>query len=341
MMRTLALVTCLLSLLGSAGWADQVILKNGDRLTGNIVKLTDSKMVFKSELAGEVTIDLSGIRTLASDTPLSIHLKDGTVLQSKVSSGQGEQFTIVGDTLQSQSLNTADITAINPPAKPISKWVGQASAGLTSTHGNTKADNLNASFGAQKRTEVDRTTVAADYAKGTQDNGAGGETDIEDWWRAKAKYDYFVAPKWYAFLDGRYGRDAIALVDRRMAVGVGAGWQWLETDITKWAFELGAASLYERFDDVGSTKNSELSIQAGYNLSHRLTKTVDFIHDLTYYPSTDQFSDYFLTSGAEIRTRFSSRMFANFKTLFNYDTSPATGKGNTDVKYIVGIGVDF
>jgi putative salt-induced outer membrane protein YdiY len=263
------------------------------------------------------------------------------VLQCQVTSGQGDQFDIASSAVQAQSLNTEDITAINPPAKPISKWVGQASAGLTSTHGNTTADNFNASFGAQKRTKIDRTTVAADYAKGTQDNGAGGETDTEDWWRAKAKYDYFVTPKWYAFLDGRYGRDAIALVDRRMTVGVGAGWQWLETDITKWAFELGAASLYERFDDVGSTKNSELSVQAGYNLSHRLTKTVDFIHDLTYYPSTDQFSDYFLTSGAEIRTRFSSRMFANFKTLFNYDASPATSKGHTDVKYIVGIGLDF
>ncbi len=340
MIRKLRWLVVSLYLLGSVCWADQVILRNGDTLTGTIVKLTDSKMVFKSGLAGEVTIDQSNIRTLASDTLLTIHLKDGTVLKCQVAAGQGGQFSVASSAVQAQSLNTADITAINPPAKPRPKWRGQASAGLTSTHGNTKADNISASFGASKRTEIDRTTVSADYAKGTQEN-ASGKTTIEDWWRAKAKYDYFVSPKCYGFMDGRYERDAVALLDRRVVIGGGAGWQWIETDVTKWSFELGAASLYEQFNVAGDTKNSQLSMQAGYNLSHKLSHTIDFIHDLTYYPSTEKFSNYYLTSGAEIRTRFSARMFANFKTLFNYDASPAAGKGNTDVKYIVGIGLDF
>ena len=327
-----------LCLLTSAGWADQVILKNGDVLTGTIVKLTGGNMVLKSDLAGEVTIGLAGIRSMASDKPLSIHLKDGTVLQSQVSSSQGEEFKITGGALQDQPIKTADITAINPPAKPISKWVGQVSAGLTSTHGNTKTESLSGNLRAQKRTEVDRTTVNLDYAKGEQENG-GVRTTTEDWWRAKGKYDYFISKKWYAFTDARYERDGVADLDRRMVIGVGAGWQWIETDKTKLSFELGGASLYEQFK--GSVKNSELSIQAGYNLDHKLTDKVQAIHDLTYYPSTDKFSNYFLTTGAELRAYFSARMFGNIRATLDYDTSPATGKGNTDTKYVVGIGLDF
>jgi hypothetical protein len=153
MKRTLVLLTAILSLCGSVVLADQVVLKNGDSITGTIVKLTDGKMVFKSNLAGEIKIDLAGIRTLTSDTPLTIHLKDGTVLQSQVSSAQGEEFVITGGALQDQPIKTADITAINPPAKPISKWAGQVSAGLTSTHGNTKTDTLSGKLRAQKLTE--------------------------------------------------------------------------------------------------------------------------------------------------------------------------------------------
>ncbi len=340
MKRTLVLLTTILSLCGSVVLADQVVLKNGDSITGTIVKLTDGKMVFKSNLAGEIQIDLAGIRTLTSDKPLTIHLKDGTVLQSKVSSGQGDQFAITGNTLEDQSLSTADITAINPPAKPISKWVGQISAGMTSTHGNTKTDTLSSNFRAQKRTKIDRTTVSADYSKGEQENATTGvKSTTEDWWRAKAKYDYFISTKWYSFLDGRYERDGVADLDRRMVIGAGAGWQWLETDRTKWSFELGGASLYEQFK--GSVKNSELSMQAGYNLDHKLTDTVHFVHDLTYYPSLDKFSNYFLTTGAELRAYFSARMFANFRSTLNYDTSPAPGKGGTDTKYVIGIGLDF
>ena len=338
MTKKFGLLIISLWLIGSVCSADQVILKNGDTLTGTIVRLTDSKMVLKSNLAGEVTINLSGIRTLSSDKPLSIHLKDGTVLQSQVSSSQGEEFKITGGALQDQSLKTADITAINPPAKPISKWVGQVSAGLSSTHGNTKTDSLSGNLRAQKRTEIDRTTVSADYAKGEQENG-GVRTTTEDYWRAKGKYDYYISKKWYGFLDGRYERDGVADLDRRMVIGIGAGWQWIETEKTKMSFELGGASLYEQFK--GSVKNSELSMQAGYNLDHKLTDTVQLIHDLTYYPSTEKFSNYFLTTGAELRAYFSARMFGNFRASLNYDTSPATGKGNTDTKYVVGIGLDF
>lgn len=331
----LCIVLCLLT---SACWADQVILKNGDVLTGTIVKLTDSKMVFKSDLAGEITINLTGIRTLSSETPLSIHLKDGTVLQSQVASAEGEEFMITGSALQDQPVKTANITAINPPAKPISKWEGQMSAGLSSTHGNTKTESLSGNLRAQKRTEIDRTTVILDYAKGEQEN-SGVRTTTEDWWRAKGKYDYFISKKWYGFVDGRYERDGVADLDRRMVIGVGGGWQWIETDRTKLSFELGGASLYEQFK--GSVKNSELSAQAGYNLDHKLTDTVQAIHDLTYYPSMDKFSNYFLTTGAELRAYFSARMFGNLRATLNYDTSPATGKGSTDTKYMVGIGLNF
>ncbi|MCP4452636.1 MAG: DUF481 domain-containing protein [Planctomycetes bacterium] len=340
MIRKLGLLTVSLCLFASVCWADQVILKNGDTLTGTIEKLTDSKMVFKSDLAGEVTIDLSAIRTLTSDKLLTIHLKDGTVLKCQVAAGQGEQFNITGSAVQGQAINTTDITAINPPAKPRPKWEGQVSAGFTSTHGNTKAETASASFGAAKRTEVDRTTVSADYAKSTQDD-ASGKSTIEDWWRAKAKYDYFVSPKWYGFVDGRYERDAVALLDRRVVLGGGAGWQWLETDVTTLSFELGAASVYEQYNVVGGQKNSQISMQLGYNMTHGFTKTVDLVHELTYYPSLEQVSDYYLTTGAELRTRFSSRMFGSLKTLFNYDATPAPSKGNTDVKYIVGVGFDF
>ncbi|MCP4453187.1 MAG: hypothetical protein GY809_17130 [Planctomycetes bacterium] len=92
-------------------------------------------MVFKSDLAGEITIDLSAIRTL------TIHLKGGTVRRCQVAAGQGDQFNTTGIAVQAQSTNTTDIAAINPTAKPRPKWEDQASAVLTSTHGNIKAES--------------------------------------------------------------------------------------------------------------------------------------------------------------------------------------------------------
>jgi hypothetical protein len=37
-------------------FADQIVLKNGDRLTGTIEKSDDKSLVMKTEFAGEVTV---------------------------------------------------------------------------------------------------------------------------------------------------------------------------------------------------------------------------------------------------------------------------------------------
>jgi putative salt-induced outer membrane protein YdiY len=322
--------------------ADQVVFKNGDRLTGKIETAADGKLTIQSQVAGKVTISLVDVQTFSTEEAIEIHLTDGTVVKRKVQTADPNRFAIEsGDTIQPQALRIADIVTVNPPARPVPKWTGQISAGLTKTTGNTHTETRNLSASAVRRSENDRITLNMDYARGSQkDTVTGDKRIIEDWWRGRAKYDYFMSKQLYVYGDGRYEKDVVALLDRRMLIGAGAGYQWIETDRTKLRFEFGAASLYEKFDNVLES-NSEMSLQLGYNFDRQLCKTVEFINDLTYYPSFDKFSDYYMTTSAEFRAHFTPRMFGNFKVLFNYDESPAPDRGKTDVKYIVGVGLSF
>ncbi|UCC99324.1 MAG: DUF481 domain-containing protein, partial [Phycisphaerales bacterium] len=274
--------------------------------------------------------------------PVTVNLKDKTGFTQKVVTAEAGQFAVEGtEDLKPQQFVVADIVSINPPVKPIPKWTGDISAGITSTHGNTKTEMISANASFAKRTEQDRTTATADYAKGEQEDPDTGQTvTIEDWWRVKGKYDYFFSKKSYAYLDGRYEKDAIAELDRRVIVGLGGGYQWIESDEMNFSTELGLASLYEKFDNQ-TDSNSEISFQVGYNFDKKLRENIKFTHDLTYYPAIDKFSDYFLTSTAGIRADFTERIFMTFKTIFNYDATPAIGSHKTDVKYFLGIGYRF
>jgi putative salt-induced outer membrane protein YdiY len=334
-------LACLV-LFAQSGQADELVLKNGDRLSGKIVHLVDGKLLFKSQVAGDVTVELSNIETFSSDDPITVNLKDKTGFKQKVLSAQPGRFAVEGnETLKAQEFAVDDIVSINPPIKPVPKWTGDISAGITSTHGNTRTEMISANASFAKRTEQDRTTATADYAKGEQEDPDTGETvTIEDWWRAKGKYDYFFSKKSYAYLDGRYEKDAVAELDRRVIVGLGGGYQWIESDETNFSTEFGLASLYEKFDNQ-TDSNSELSFQVGYNFDKKLRENIKFTHDLTYYPSIDKFSDYFLTSTAGIRADFTEKIFLTFKTIFNYDATPAIGSHRTDVKYFLGIGYRF
>lgn len=336
----MAALTCLV--LVASACADQVVLKNGDRITGKIEGVADGKLTVQSPAAGAIAVPLAEVQSFATDEPIAIHLKDGTVVNRRVQLADPGRFAIEsGDTVQPQALQIADITAVNPPPKPAPKWTGQVTAGLTKTTGNTHIENRNLSAGAMRRSDNDRITLSMDYARGRQtDPGTGAKVTTEDWWRARGKYDYYVSPKLYVYGDGRYEKDAVALLDRRVLVGGGLGYQWVETDITKFRTEAGLASLYEKFDNAGGS-NSEISLQAGYSFEHRLTDTLLFVNDLAYYPSVDKFSDYYLTTTAELRASITPRIFGNIKVIFNYDKSPAPGQGSTDVKYILGLGMTF
>lgn len=338
---TFSILICIV-LSGTPLGADQVFLKNGDRLSGTIVRLTDGKLVLKSDLAGEITVPLANVQTLASDEPLEVHLKDGTVLNQKVAVAEPNAFAIQeGQTLRAQTFPLSDLVSINPPAKPKPKWTGSVSAALTSTHGNTNTEAISASVDVSKRTEKDRTTVGLDYAKATQqDRDTKEDETIEDWWRAVGKYDYFFSKKFFAFVEGRYEKDSVAELDRRVVVGTGGGYQWVESEEMNFSTQAGVASLYEKFDNE-TDSNSELSMQAGYSFDKKITEGMKFIHNLTYYPAFDKFSDYYLTTTAEVRAALIKNMFANFKVIFNYDTTPAIGQGSTDVKYLFGLGLTF
>src|SRR3954466_15353695 len=76
-------------------FADQITLKNGDRLTGAIQKNDGKNLTMKSELAGVVTVPWEAVTGLSSPGPLSVGLKDGqTVVGSVATEGADGRFVI-------------------------------------------------------------------------------------------------------------------------------------------------------------------------------------------------------------------------------------------------------
>jgi small nuclear ribonucleoprotein (snRNP)-like protein len=91
MRRMLVLTILSLSLLSSSARADQVTLKNGDRLSGTIVKSDDDAktLLIKTDLAGDVTIKWDTVTAIVSSQPLHITLSDGRVVAGTVTTTEG------------------------------------------------------------------------------------------------------------------------------------------------------------------------------------------------------------------------------------------------------------
>ena len=325
----------------SVCFGGEVLLSNGDRLSGVVEKIVEGKLHLKSDMVGDVVIDMKDVKTFSIDEAGKIVLGDGTVLNRRIgSSDEGKVSLVGGEIIKGQEVALGDIASLNAPEDEAPKWDGSVSVGWTSVHGNTRSETIQASMSTSLRRDTDRTTFGADFGRGKQeDPDTGEERTTEDWWKTRGKYDFFFGEKLFGFVEGRYETDKIADLDRRVILGSGLGYQWIESDGMNFSTEAGLAHLSEKFSDGRS--NDSITAQAGYHFDVKISENVDFINDLTYYPSVEEFSDYYLTSTAELRTYLTENMFANLKVLFDYDSTPAAGKGGTDVKYILGVGWNF
>ncbi|MDH3881233.1 MAG: hypothetical protein OES64_06740, partial [Desulfobacteraceae bacterium] len=61
--------------------ADEVRLKNGDKLTGQIIRMQDDKLILKTTYAGEITITWQEVAGIRADGSVKIVLKDETTLE--------------------------------------------------------------------------------------------------------------------------------------------------------------------------------------------------------------------------------------------------------------------
>src|SRR5262245_10794174 len=110
--------------------ADQIVLKNGDRISGTIESAEGGKLKIKTDYAGELTIDMANIQTFASEHPLEIDLKTGQKVNEPVAAG--EPGKILPATSQPVAID--NVKWINH-GKP--KWTGSITANGVVARGNT------------------------------------------------------------------------------------------------------------------------------------------------------------------------------------------------------------
>ena len=111
-MRSMLVALGVLAVWGSVASADVVVLKNGDRVSGIIETLADGKLKMKSDLMGEVTMDLANVQTFSTDEPITLLFKDGTVVHQKIASADGQGRHPAGRADPAAELALADLNAV-------------------------------------------------------------------------------------------------------------------------------------------------------------------------------------------------------------------------------------
>ncbi len=325
------LIVCALLATGAAR-ADEVVLLNGDRITGKMEGLTDGKLSIKTDYAGTVKIDWSKVQTFSTDGPVYLTIGDNVVRATVLPSEDGTA------TLESEDLPTAESVALSRLSsmsyerKPAVRVSGRINIGASSTSGNTDQEQLNGSFEVVARSAKNRMTLGAEANRAKTDG-----TQTESNWLAYLGYDHFITDKWYAYASTSAENDKFKDINLRTTLGAGAGYQFFETDQTNLSMELGAS--YVNTDYIAGVDSDYPAARWGMNFNQKLFKSrVEFFNVDSVHVALDDSDNFFLRTRTGLRFPIVAGMNSTIQYNYDYDDNPAPGRVKEDKAWLFTLG---
>lgn len=319
--------------------ADEVVLVNGDRLTGTVVSKEGDVLVFRTEYAGNLSIRWAEVRQLSSDTPVWLHLEDGNRLNATLEFfGDGTVVATAGDSLRSAPILLENIRFINPSPEASGEGVklsGRINAGLSSTSGNTDAETLYFNGESIARARDNRYTLGGQTRR-TEDRGQQTESN----WLLVMKYDHFMTEKWYAYANGNFENDKFKDIRLRSTLGAGSGYQFLESPRTNLSLEGGLTYVNTDYD-LGLDEDYPAGRWA-LKFDHYLFETrTHLFHNHEAYVDVEDSENIFVRSQTGLRFPLIRQLNATAQYNLDRDNQPAPGRDKTDRTLLLTLGYSW
>ena len=350
-MRSYLLVAVLL--LAPFALADQITLKNGDRLTGTIVKYDGKALTFKSDLAGQVTIPWDSVTGVTSTNPLSVGLKGGQVLVGPVTTAQDGKLQVATQSAGTVAAAHDSVEVIrnkdeqaaydaqsdhyrNP--RLVDLWTGALDLGYAQSHGNSNTENFTINSLADRATSRDKIEVhyqqifARSDATGTRVTTANAK-------RGGLAYNLNVAPKLFVFGSVDLETDQFQALDLRFSPAGGVGYHILKNEKTAFDAMLGA-SLDREFFSTGLNRTFG-EVLLGEELTHKIGAASTLHEKLVFYPNMSDTGQYRMNFDSTFATAIRKWLSWQISLSDRYLSDPLPGFKTNDVLFTTGVRLNF
>jgi putative salt-induced outer membrane protein YdiY len=328
--------------------ADQVILKNGDRLTGTIEKSDGNELVIKTEFAGEVTVKWSAVQELNSAEPLHVESKEGQKIQGTVKTEDGKltvQTTDKGQVvvpkesvslIRSKSEQAAYEQTLHPDW--FHSWTGGANVSFALTRGNSETKNLALAFLADRKTLTDHLGLYMNTVYATNDAPGAVPNLTANAIQGGARYDHNLTARVFGFVAGDFQTDQLQELDLRSVFSGGLGYHMIKTERTTFDLLGGANYTREKYDTFS---RNVAGLTLGEELATKLGAATALTEKLYFYPDLSETGEYRAAFNFGTVTKINS--WLGWQNSFGdiYVTNPPPGTRQNDVLLTTGLNFSF
>lgn len=311
--------------------ADEVTLKNGDKITGKVLGLLGGKLQIETGHSGIVTVDWGQVAALKTDGPVKVKLVTGETIEGKIGAGQDGKVLIESPGTGPLEIAPDRIRSFNEP--PVA-WHGGIDFAFRTTDGNTHNTSMLLNIEAMRATEVDRLMFKALFRYGetanfiTERNGYG-----------MVKYDYLFTESMYGYLSCELQSDKFKDLQLRTIVAGGVGYVFLKSpDMDFWG-DVGLAYVDNDFRDGDDEAHTGARI--GAHLRRSLPLGLELVDDVIFLPNFEEGDDWQLRNDLAITTTLGGGWAFKGGVITEFDNDPPDGLREHDNTYYVGLSYRF
>ena len=325
--RLAAVIACVFCLAAPAA-ADEVLLANGDRLTGRVVSMALGRLIFDT---GNGTLDIpwNTVWRLTVDEPIIVTLDGLPPTQARIIVGDAFGRAVL---LPGGPVNLNQIVRLAHDERDL-VIDGGAAAGFVATTGNTDVNSLRLDGDVSVREEENRYSASAAVNR-AEDRGF--ETARN--WNAAFNYDRFFSERLFGNANLILTNDTFRDLDLRTAFGVGVGYDVFESALAKLTASAGVGYVKEDFESFADDNYAAFREGIVFNL-FLVPERFELFHQHDGYFGADDNRFIRMRNGARLG------LFAGFITTaqhdFDYDSSPPPGRFNVDQTFSVTFGYRF
>jgi hypothetical protein len=332
---------------GASKEPDVIVFKDGEKLIGHLVSTKGSSVVFKSDAAGEVTLDWSKIQELRSSEKFAA-IPTGVELRGKKDINKVPQGTVTATDQQVQ-LNTGAPTPQAIPTKNVAQlveeanfqrafternffggWMGGASAGVAYTDSTQSSENFSGAIDLSRpvpgvdwldpRSNTQLTFNGA-YGKISEAGTPSVKTAL---YHAGAEQDFYVKPRLFFFGQALFDHNYSQGLNLQQDYGGGIGFVVFKKPNSQLDVKVSVDYINQRFQ-VSSENKSLIGSVFGENYTYKFAHGILFSEKGGFVPAWNDTNAYSAFANAALTFPVYHRLGFTLGGLDTYLNDPPVG----------------
>ncbi|MBB5065860.1 DUF481 domain-containing protein [Granulicella mallensis] len=349
---------------------DVLVFSNGDQLTGKLERVAGGNAVFKSDMAGELTISLDKVKELRSGEKFALLRKGIPVTKADAPTGTvdmaGGNVVLTNPGHEPDTVPTKDVNylidkdsfdrQIARKTKFLQGWNGTVTGGATVVRATDNGTTFTAAVNLIRTTPVvpylppdTRTTVnvAESYGKLTTplipptDPPTPPSVAKTSIFHTDAEHDKYFSPRFYALADLSFDHNFSQGLQFQQVYGGGVGWTAIQKP--KQQLDLKVDLHYETqqfIQQLGVPNVPSVNLIGStfaetyhYNLPHGIlfTETGDVL------PGWNDMTAYSANGTATLALPVYKRLSASFSTTDNFLNNPPPFNKKNSYQFVTGV----